>query len=133
MPGMLTSYRLTRRGGVGRVNDQMLTAVAMVATITAGTATRRRQSARIAVPPRASDAPVPAVVNPRSASAAENSAALAKRSAGTFSSARASAATTLGGTFRRSSFTGRATSVMIRMITCCAAPPTCGGCPASIS
>jgi hypothetical protein len=66
-------------------------------------------------------------------SASPNAFALSNRSAGSFSRAFANAAATLGGTFRRSSCAGRATSVMIFMITACAEPPECGGSPVSIS
>jgi hypothetical protein len=72
-------------------------------------------------------------VNVGFASASLNVLALSKRSAGSFSSALASAATTFGGTFLRIALTGAASSVRIFMITCCAEPPMWGGWPASIS
>ena len=89
--------------------------------------------ARRRVAPPANDPCAPDTAKVALPSASPNALALSNRSAGSFSSALASAATTFGGTFRRKSLTGRASSVMIRMITCCAAPPTCGGWPASIS
>lgn len=76
---------------------------------------------------------VPAVANAGFTSASPNAFALSKRSAGSFSSAFSSAATTFGGTCLRIALTGAASSVSIFMITCCADPPMCGGCPASIS
>jgi hypothetical protein len=72
-------------------------------------------------------------VPPSPPSAAANSAALANRSAGSFSSACASASATCGGTDLRYCVTGAACSVMIFMMICCAEPPMCGGWPASIS
>src|SRR5689334_2707819 len=74
-----------------------------------------------------------AVANVGFTSASLNVFALSNRSAGTFSSALLTAETTLAGTERRRSFTGRAGSVMIFMITACAELATCGGSPASIS
>ena len=56
-----------------------------------------------------------------------------KRSAGSFSSPLAIAAATCGGTDFRSDVTIGAGTVMIFMMICCAEPPRCGGCPASIS
>lgn len=67
------------------------------------------------------------------ASASRNARALAKRSAGSFSSAFASAAATFGGTDFRSAVTGCGVSVMIFMMICCADAPVCGGDPDSIS
>ncbi len=65
--------------------------------------------------------------------AAANALALSKRSAGSFSSALATAAAMLGGTDFRIAVTGCADSAMIFMMICCADPPMCGGWPASIS
>ena len=66
-------------------------------------------------------------------SALENAEALGNRSAGSFSSAFATAAATFGGTDFRSCVTGCASSVTIFMMICCAVDPTCGGLPVSIS
>ena len=44
-----------------------------------------------------------------------------------------SAAATFGGTFLRCVVTSATGSAMIFMMICCAEPPLCGGCPASIS
>ena len=85
----------------------------------ARTAVRRAGRAAEATAPRAET-----VVNAGLPSAAANSAALANRSAGSFSSAFATAAATFGGTDLRSSVTGRAPSVMIFMMICCAEPPS---------
>jgi hypothetical protein len=65
--------------------------------------------------------------------AAANSAALANRSAGSFSNARVTAAATFGGTDFRTCVTSCASSVTIFMMICCADEPTWGGFPASIS
>jgi hypothetical protein len=70
---------------------------------------------------------------PRPCNASPNSCAVAKRSAGSFSSAFATAAPTYGGTDFLSSVTGRASSVTIFMMICCADDPTWGGLPVSIS
>ncbi len=79
-------------------------------------------------------APVATVVEKYgSASASANALALSNRSAGSFSSACATAAATFGGTFFRSFVTGAASSVTIFMMICCAELPTCGGFPVSIS
>jgi hypothetical protein len=59
--------------------------------------------------------------------------ALSNRSAGSFSSALASAAATFDGTDLRSFVTSCGCSVMIFMMICCADPPMWGGAPASIS
>ncbi len=74
-----------------------------------------------------------ALVKCGSASAAENSAAVAKRSAGSFSSALAVAAATFAGTLFRSRVTGCASSATIFMMICCAELPVWGGLPVSIS
>ena len=68
-----------------------------------------------------------------SASASANCAADSNRSAGSFSSALAVAAATWAGTDLRRSETGRASSVTIFMMICCADEPVCGGSPVSIS
>ena len=77
--------------------------------------------------------PVEASANDWLPSASANSFALVNRSAGSFSSAFATAAAT----FRRHRLPERVTastgSAMIFMMICCAEPPRCGGCPASIS
>ena len=67
------------------------------------------------------------------ASASRNAFALSNRSAGSFSSARASAAATWAGTDFRCTVTSSAGVVMIFMMICCALAPTCGGLPVSIS
>ena len=72
-----------------------------------------------------------ALVLPESAS--ENSFAVAKRSAGNFSSAHRTAASTCGGTERRSVVIGLGSSVMSLAMIACAELPACGGSPASIS
>ena len=69
----------------------------------------------------------------RPSSAAANSAAEANRSAGSFSSACATAAATCAGTDFRNSVTGRGVSAMIFMMICCAEFPIWGGSPVSIS
>ena len=66
-------------------------------------------------------------------SASANDAALSNRSAGSFSSDFAVAAATLGGTDFLRSVTGRAGSVTIFMMICCAEEPVWGGSPVSIS
>jgi ABC-type transporter Mla maintaining outer membrane lipid asymmetry permease subunit MlaE len=72
-------------------------------------------------------------LNPGLPSASANAVALANRSAGSFSSAFATAAATLGGTVFRNCVTAATGSAMIFMMICCAEPPRCGGWPASIS
>ena len=69
----------------------------------------------------------------RFASASPKALALSNRSAGSFSSALATAAATFGGTDFRYFVTGSAGSVMIFMMICCALAPVCGGLPVSIS
>ena len=71
--------------------------------------------------------------NPGSPSASANAFAVSNRSAGSFSSAFATAAATFGGTDLRTSATGRASSAMIFTTICCAELPVCGGSPVSIS
>jgi len=66
-------------------------------------------------------------------SASAKAFAESNRSAGSFSSAWASAASTFAGTFFRCVVTAATGSAMIFMMICCAEPPRCGGCPASIS
>jgi hypothetical protein len=73
------------------------------------------------------------VANTGFANASANALAVSKRSAGTFSSARARAAATFAGTDFRNSPTGRAVSAMIFMMIAWAEPPVWGGSPASIS
>ncbi len=68
-----------------------------------------------------------------SVSAAPNSAALVKRSAGSYSRAWASAAPTLGGTVLRSLVIDGASAVRILTSTAWAVDAEKGGCPASIS
>ena len=91
-----------------------------------------RRSLAPAVPSAERRAPSP-VVYAGSPNAPLNSLALAKRSAGIFSSAFATAAVTFGGTDFRSVVTAATGSAMIFMMICCAEPPRCGGWPASIS
>ena len=62
-----------------------------------------------------------------------NCFAVSNRSAGSFSSDFATAATTFGGTDFRYFVTGSAGSVMIFMMICCAAAPMNGVSPVSIS
>jgi hypothetical protein len=83
--------------------------------------------------PGAAAAPTPAVLNAGLCNAAANSAAVTNRSAGSFSSAFATAAATCGGTDFRRSVTGRAWSVTIFITIAWADAPVCGGSPASIS
>jgi hypothetical protein len=64
-------------------------------------------------------------------SASASFAALSKRSAGSFSSALATAAATFGGTDFRYCVTAAGCSVMIFMMICWADDPVCGGFPAS--
>ncbi len=98
-------------------------------TTGSGSTSRRREPPRR----RAPRLPSLPVRNPGSASASANAFAVSKRSAGSFSSAFATAAATFGGTDLRTSATGRATSAMIFTMICCAEEPVCGGSPASIS
>ena len=94
--------------------------------------TRRRPSAR--APGAARVTPdVTVAANLGFTSASANAFALSNRSAGSFSSAFASAAATFGGTVFRRTVTGCAVSVMIFMITACADDAVNGGSPASIS
>jgi fatty acid desaturase len=74
-----------------------------------------------------------AVANVGFASASANAFAPSNRSAGSFSSAFATAAATFAGTAFRYFVTDSAGSVMIFMMICCAAAPVCGGLPVSIS
>ncbi len=71
--------------------------------------------------------------NEGSASARPNASAEGKRSAGSFSRARATAASTWGGTVRRVSETRRASPVRMRASTAWAVGPPNGGSPVSIS
>jgi hypothetical protein len=101
-------------------------------TIERGSATHARK------PPRptggwAGVAPTLGAANAGSPRAPVNSCALAKRSAGSFSKAFATAAATFGGTAFRIFATGCASSVTIFMMICCADEPVCGGSPANIS
>ena len=66
-------------------------------------------------------------------SASANSAAVAKRSAGSFSSAVSTAASTCGGIVCRCGSIGRGLSVTTRATTACAVVPVNGGSPVSIS
>ena len=66
-------------------------------------------------------------------SAAANSAAVAKRSAGTFDSARATAWLTPCGIADRSAASGGGVVVISLAITACPVAPVKGGSPASIS
>jgi hypothetical protein len=75
----------------------------------------------------------PTTVKPVFVNASANALALSNRSAGSFSSALATAAATLGGTAFRRLVTGAASSVTIFMMICWAEAPVCGGCPVSIS
>ena len=63
----------------------------------------------------------------------EVAAALAKRSAGSFSSAVSTAASTCGGMVCRCGTNGRGVSVTTRATTACAVEPVKGGSPVSIS
>ena len=76
---------------------------------------------------------VPSPAKAGFSSACRNAAALSKRSAGSFSTARATAAATFGGTDLRSFVTGWASSVTIFMMICWADAPVWGGLPVSIS
>lgn len=76
---------------------------------------------------------MPCPAYPGSSRARAKSAAVAKRSAGSFSTAVATAAATWGGTAFRTRVTGAASSVTIFMMICCAEAPVCGGFPVSIS
>ena len=71
--------------------------------------------------------------NAGSASARENSAALANRSAGTFSSARAMVASTFAGIDGRSAEAAVGFPLMIFPRIACAVLPVYGGSPTSIS
>ncbi len=66
-------------------------------------------------------------------SAAANSVALAKRSAGSFSSARSTAASTCSGTALRWGPSGRGSSVINRATIACTLGPVNGASPTSIS
>ncbi|CAN5836237.1 hypothetical protein BH24GEM1_BH24GEM1_30070 [soil metagenome] len=68
-----------------------------------------------------------------SLSASANSAAVAKRSAGSFSSAVSTAASTCRGMVWRWVPSGRGLSVSTRATTACAVWPVNGGSPVSIS
>ena len=70
---------------------------------------------------------------PGRASASENRAAVANRSAGSFESAVTTAASTCGGTVFRCSVSERGSSVITRAMMACAVGPVNGGSPASIS
>ena len=70
---------------------------------------------------------------PRASIAAANSAAVPNRSAGSFSSARSTAASTCAGTLRRSAMIDRGCSVMTRAMIACTDGPVNGASPASIS
>jgi hypothetical protein len=73
------------------------------------------------------------VATPGRASASANCAAVAKRSAGSFSSAVSTAASTCGGIVWRWGSSGRGLSVTTRATTACAVLPVNGGSPESIS
>ena len=68
-----------------------------------------------------------------SLSASANSAAVANRSAGSFSSAVITAASTWRGIVCRCTASGRGVSVSTRATTACAVCPVNGGSPVSIS
>jgi hypothetical protein len=68
-----------------------------------------------------------------SASARENSAALEKRSAGSFASAVSTASSTFSGTVSRSRDGGTGFSVITLATMACAVLPVKGGSPTSIS
>ena len=76
---------------------------------------------------------VPMTRNVGFPSASLKALALSNRSAGSFSSAFATAAATLAGTDFRNFVTAAAGSVMIFMMICCAELPMWGGSPVSIS
>jgi len=86
-----------------------------------------------AAPPPAPPPPIVPIVKPGFCSASPKAAALSNRSAGSFSSDLAVAATTLVGTDFRSLVTGCASSVTIFMMICWAEAPVWGGFPVSIS
>lgn len=77
--------------------------------------------------------PVRVTVGSRAASAAANSAVLAKRSAGSLSSAVKIAASTASGTLRRRETIGDGSSVITLATIDCAVGPVKGGSPSSIS
>jgi hypothetical protein len=134
--------RTNRIGGTGDGDERrwlVATSTARAAAASDGATTKgsRRRGRHPFAPPAeaAASAPPPGAVsvNAASVSAAANDRASSNRSAGSRSSALARAAATLGGTDLRSVVTGWASSVRIRMMTCCAEEPTCGGFPVSIS
>ena len=132
LSGSASCTRVTRADTSGRERSHPQSAAtsSSAAVAASGTAARSFQPER--------DAACAAMVDPGSAyvaleSASANAFAVEKRSAGNFSSAFATAAATFGGTDFRSSVTGRARSVMIFMMICCAEFPIWGGSPVSIS
>ncbi len=125
-------YRETGLGGADR--SQPSTAVTRSNAATTDVPTNNRVETPVGFPLAATAAAaVVGVLKPVSPRAWANAAALSNRSAGSFSNAFATAAATCGGTDFRSSVTGRAASVTIFMMICCAEFPMCGGSPVSIS
>jgi hypothetical protein len=124
-----SSYRSS--GAMSAPRDQPQMAATSSTAHAPASAYTARDDARRAPTPAVSDND--AVVNDGFPSASANSFADANRSAGSFSSAVASAAETCGGTDLRSLVADCAGSAMIFMMICCAELPMCGGSPVSIS
>ncbi len=117
-----------RDRAVGRSQPKRASATATAATVGQAKRPRDRRG-----PPAARGTAAVSTVNAGLVSASANSSAVPNRSAGSFSSALASAAATFGGTDLRNFVTAVASSVTIFMMICCAVEPVCGGSPASIS
>ena len=124
-------YRMTGAGGLGRSRAHAATNELPSATAT-NPATSARARGDAARAPPAMDV-VARVAKPGLASAAANSAAVANRSAGSFSSACSTAASTCGGMVCRWLVSERGCSVTTRATMACAVEPVNGGSPVSIS
>ena len=108
-------------------------AVARRAAASPSTSGFRTVRSRAAAPGPTPRADAMASVPPLPRRASLNSRAVAKRSAGSFSSAVSTAASTCGGTVRRCVVSGLGASVIIRATIAWAVAPVNGGSPVSIS
>ena len=118
-------------GGAARPRPNAHPAAPAATSASAAPNARARRARRVRVGRAAGSALVTPAPRPSSASA--KSRAVLHRSAGSFSSARATASSTRAGTVRRRGVSGRGSSVMSFAITACALGPVNGGSPASIS
>ena len=128
---------MTTAAGAGRVQAQPAAAVTAAASASAPRATHFHVvDAALDGEAAARTLAVTGVTTPdcpRPASASANSAAVANRSAGSFSSAVSTAASTCAGMVWRWAWSGRGDSVTTRATIACAVEPVNGGSPVSAS